>query len=65
VAAIAAVATAGRPVMAVGQHDDRALRRRALEAGAGKVYAYRRLFDDGPRQVAAWLADALPGGPRA
>ena len=56
VTAIAAAAAAGRPVMAVGQHDDRALRRRALDAGAGRVHPYRRLFDDGPRQVGAWLA---------
>jgi hypothetical protein len=56
VAVIAAVAAAGRPVMAVGQHDDRALRRRALDAGAGRVDPYRRLFEDGPRQVGDWLA---------
>jgi DNA-binding NarL/FixJ family response regulator len=56
VAAIADAAAAGRPVMAVGQHDDRALRRRAMDAGAGRVHPYRRLFEDGPRQVGAWLA---------
>lgn len=55
-AAIAVAAGAGLPVIAVGQHDDRPTRDRALAAGAGQVYAYRRLFEDGPRQVATWLA---------
>ena len=56
VAAIAVAHAAGRPVIAVGQHDDVALRRRALDAGAERVHPYRRLFDDGPRQIADWLA---------
>jgi DNA-binding NarL/FixJ family response regulator len=55
VAAIATVVAAGRPVLAVGQHDDRELRRRALEAGASRVHPYRRLFEDGSRQVRTWL----------
>ena len=37
IAAIAAAHAAGRPVLAVGQHDDVALRRRALAAGADRV----------------------------
>jgi DNA-binding response OmpR family regulator len=56
IAAIASASAAGRPVLAVGQHDDRTSRQRALAAGADRVYAYRRLFDDGPRQIGAWLA---------
>jgi hypothetical protein len=32
------------------------LRKRALARGADKVLAYRKLFDDGPRTVADWLA---------
>jgi DNA-binding NarL/FixJ family response regulator len=56
VAAIALASAAGRPVLAVGQHDDVALRRRALAAGADRVHPYRRLFEDGPRQLSAWLA---------
>jgi NADPH:quinone reductase-like Zn-dependent oxidoreductase len=55
VVAIALAHAAGRAVMAVGQHDDVALRRRALAAGADRVHPYRRLFEDGPRQLAAWL----------
>ncbi len=46
---------AGRRVLAVGQHDDLALRRRALAAGAERVYAYRKLFEDGPATLAGWL----------
>jgi CheY-like chemotaxis protein len=57
VAAIALAHAAGRPVLAVGQHDDVALRRRALAAGADRVHPYRRLSEDGPRQLAAWLAE--------
>jgi len=56
VAAIARASAEGRPVLAVGQHDDRELRGRALAAGAGSVHPYRRLFEDGPRQIGAWLA---------
>jgi len=55
-AAIAAAHGAGRPVLAVGQHDDVATRKAALAAGADRVHPYRRLFEDGPRQIAAWLA---------
>jgi DNA-binding response OmpR family regulator len=47
---------AGARVLAVGQHDDVELRKRALGRGADKVLAYRKLFEDGPRTVAAWLA---------
>lgn len=56
VAALELARAAGRPSLAVGQHDDHDLRRRALAAGAGRVYAYRKLFEDGPRTLAAWLA---------
>jgi hypothetical protein len=56
IAAVARAAAAGRPVLAVGQHDDVETRRRALAAGADRVHPYRRLFDDGPRLLAAWLA---------
>jgi len=49
---------AGRPSLAVAQHDDLELHRRAREAGAARVYAYRKLFEDGPRSLGAWLAGA-------
>ena len=55
IAALELVRDAGRPALAVGQHDDHDLRRRALAAGAERVYAYRKLFEDGPRTLGAWL----------
>lgn len=64
VAAVGRAAAAGRPVLAVGQHDDHALRKRALAAGADRVYAYRKLFEDGPATLAAWLATAGPSEAR-
>ena len=57
VAAIARASAEHRPVLAVGQHDDRQLRARAMAAGAGRFHPYRRLFEDGPRQIAAWVAE--------
>jgi hypothetical protein len=59
IVAIRDASAAGLSVLAIGQHDDRVGRRQALAAGAGKVVAYRRMFDDGPRQVGVWLA--VPG----
>ena len=56
VTAIDRARTAGIRVLAVGQHDDHELRKRALTAGADRVYAYRKLFEDGPATIAAWLA---------
>lgn len=55
VAAIEAARAGGARVLAVGQHDDHALRKRALAAGAERVYAYRKLFEDGPATIEAWL----------
>jgi DNA-binding NarL/FixJ family response regulator len=56
VEAIAAAVRAGARVLAVGQHDDRELRDRALAAGAERVLAYRRLFESGAAVLGAWLA---------
>jgi ActR/RegA family two-component response regulator len=51
------IATAGGGrVIAVGQHDDAALRKAAIEAGASRVFTYRALFEDGPRLLGRWLA---------
>jgi DNA-binding NarL/FixJ family response regulator len=68
--AIARARAAGRPVLAVGQHDDAELRRRALAAGADRVHPYRQLFEDGSRQMARWLtgepvATATPSAPES
>jgi DNA-binding response OmpR family regulator len=60
VAAVAAASAAGRPVLAVGQHDDQELRTRARKAGADRVYAYRKLFEDGPATLSAWIAKESP-----
>jgi DNA-binding response OmpR family regulator len=57
VAAIAAARAAGARVIAVGQHDDLELRKRALAAGAERVFAYRLLFEAGPSKLRAWLED--------
>ena len=60
VAAIVAAHGRKLPVLAVGQHDDRELRRRALDAGAERVYAYRKLFEDGPATLGRWLGATEP-----
>jgi hypothetical protein len=55
VAAIALTRSLKIRVLAVGQHDDVELRKKALDAGAERVYAYRKLFEDGPATLARWL----------
>jgi hypothetical protein len=60
VAAIERARSLGAAVLAVGPHDDVALRKRAFVAGADKVLAYRKLFEDGPATIERWLA-ASPG----
>ena len=56
VEAIRVASGTGARVVAVGQHDDVALRKAATAAGAERVFTYRALFEDGPRALAAWLA---------
>jgi DNA-binding NarL/FixJ family response regulator len=56
VAAIRFAGGSGARVVAVGQHDDAALRKAALDAGASRVFTYRALFEDGPRLLGLWLA---------
>jgi DNA-binding response OmpR family regulator len=60
--AISAARAASLPVLAVGQHDDHELRKRALAAGADRVYAYRKLFEDGPATLGAWLGATAASG---
>ena len=62
VAAIEAARAGGVQVLAVGQHDDHELRKRALAAGADRVYAYRKLFEDGPATLGAWLGASTASG---
>ncbi len=44
------------PVIAVAEHDDQLTRKRALAAGATRVFSYRKFFEDGTRLVEGWLA---------
>jgi DNA-binding response OmpR family regulator len=62
--AIERARSAGVRVFAVGQHDDLDLRKRALARGAERVYAYRKLFEDGPATIAGWL-EQRPSTPPA
>jgi hypothetical protein len=55
-AALRVAAASGVSSVAVGQHDDADLRREARAAGAGRVYAYRTLFEHGGRELGAWIA---------
>ena len=56
VTAIERVAQARLPVIAVAEHDDQLTRKRALAAGATRVFSYRKFFEDGTRLVEGWLA---------
>jgi hypothetical protein len=56
VGAVRTASGAGARVVAVGQHDDAALRKAATDAGASRVFTYRALFEDGPRLLGRWLA---------
>lgn len=63
VEAVGAAVAAGALVLAVGQHDDAALRRRARAAGAGRVVPYRTLaMPSGVGVLTRWLA-ATPSAP--
>jgi DNA-binding response OmpR family regulator len=58
--AIERARAAGARVLAVGQHDDVGLRKRALTSGADRVLAYRKLFEAGPATIGAWIERARP-----
>jgi len=60
VAATGRASAAGLRVLCVGQHDDVALRQAARAAGAERVHAYRKLFEDGHAALAAWLGVPVP-----
>ncbi len=62
--AVRHAAAGGRRVLAVGQHDDRELRRRAIAAGAERVLPYRKLAEDGPASLARWLSTGRDGPDR-
>ncbi|HEX5467180.1 MAG TPA: hypothetical protein VFW92_10955 [Candidatus Limnocylindrales bacterium] len=55
VAAVTRAAAAGLRVLAVSQHDDLPLRKRALAAGARRVLSYNKMHADGPDVLRRWL----------
>jgi DNA-binding NtrC family response regulator len=59
VALVEMAAEEGHPVVAVGQHEDIQLRKRALRAGAKRVFSYNKLFSDGPAIVTKLLEGEL------
>ena len=56
IAAVAAAVKSGQTVIAVAQHDDTETRKRALTAGARRVFSYNKMFSDGPQVVADLVA---------
>jgi len=58
VAEVARAAASGRPTIAVGQHEDLALRKLALAAGARRVFSYNKMHTDGPNVIRALLEAA-------
>ena len=61
VTAIERVAGARLPVIAVAEHDDQLTRKRALNAGAMRVFSYRKFFEDGTSLVQSWLTAETTG----
>jgi DNA-binding response OmpR family regulator len=61
VAAVAEARHGAHVVIAVGQHEDIDLRKRALAAGAQRVYSYNKMFTDGPAVIARWLGQSPEG----
>ncbi len=60
-ACLGTATAAGVSAIAVGQHDDVETRRAARVAGAGRVYAYRTLFEHGERELGAWIGTLSAG----
>jgi CheY-like chemotaxis protein len=56
VGAVAAAATAGLTVIAISQHEEHELRKRALAAGARHVYSNAKMHADGVAVLIRWLA---------
>lgn len=65
VAAVQRSHGAGLPVLAVAQHDDLPLRKRALAAGADRVLSYNKMHADGPAAIARWLRRSDPAAKTA
>lgn len=56
VTAVTTAATAGLTVIAMSQHEEHELRKRALAAGARRVYANAKMHIDGVAVLNRWLA---------
>ncbi len=56
IAEIEAAVAGGATVIAVAQHEDLETRKRALTAGARRVFSYQKMFSDGPGVVADLIA---------
>ncbi len=59
VTAVTEMSQAGASVAAVCNHEDVALRKRALEAGAVQVWSYNRFHREGPMLVERWIRAAV------
>jgi len=55
ISAVEMAAHAHARILCVGQHDDHALRERAIAAGADRVLPYRTLFEKGVPLLRRWL----------
>ncbi len=60
IAEIQRAVSSGARTLAVGQHDDRESRDRALAAGAEAVVAYAKLFRTGEKTLRLWMASSPP-----
>jgi CheY-like chemotaxis protein len=56
VGAVAVAATSGLTVIAISQHEEHDLRKRALAAGARRVYSNAKMHADGVAVLIRWLA---------
>ena len=59
VTAVSELTLAGASVAAVCNHEDVALRKRALEAGASHVWSYNRFHREGPTLIERWMRAAV------
>ena len=57
VESVARLLESGVSVAAVCNHEDVALRRRALDAGAARVWSYNRFHREGPTLLERWLRE--------
>jgi CheY-like chemotaxis protein len=61
VTAVGAAAAAGLTVIAISQHEEHELRKRAIAAGARRVYANAKMHAAGGAVLTRWLAQPAVG----